>query len=326
MNYCKLLVLTLFLFTNFSASAGQAYTIASGNFGNTSIWNTGSVPGSNDTIIISAGDTVLVYQTVSGLEGVWLQVYGRLEFRNSRFIQFEISSASVAASMITFYSGFFLSGGNGSSGISFGAGGSGCDVYRPATGATPGVFPSNGSYYDGCTWASYLSVKEIWTHAELKELTMQLEWKLTEPETVLSYEIHAGNEAGEESIQILSAKNPGEFEHYVEYIPVQEYTYFKVDMHLADGSTETIYTVDINQVIAKNASIDIYPNPFKSHMTVTDRTKMDIRLISMDGTVIMDNRGQSTYQLDTEELSPGFYILEVFKEGRQVRQEKLIKY
>lgn len=326
MNYYLRLLTLVILLTGSGAQARVISSITDGNWGDPATWDQTTIPNSGDTIVISAGDTVFVYQNVIGLSGIWIQVYGHLQFRNSRKIELMLSNASTPASMITFYTGFYVFGGNGSSGISFGSGGSGCDIYRPAAGSIPGVFPSLGSYYDGCTWASYLSAEELWAHAELLDRSLALEWRLNEPVDAYSYAIIGGNEVGEREIAAVRAKGEGTKSYYKEVVPVEDFTYFRIEMESVDHKRKNIYSISLENVSIAPDVLEIYPNPFAQTLYVSDRLAFDLQLLSMDGRNVLQMEGQNHYSLETDDLEDGVYFLQTFRDGRLLATEKVVKH
>ena len=327
MNYYLKLIGLLVLFSfQHEAQAGYCYSLGDGNWDDTTNWSCGRIPGSGDTIIVSVGDTLYCETSYNGMTGCWLQIYGWLDFKNACRYVWEYGDTNVEPSMITFYAGSGCINGNGSSGLSFGSGGSGCDVYRPASGANAGVYPTiPGSYYDGCVWASYLPVRSLLYEAEIVDQQFMAKWELDETPDIQQYKLFGELDAQQELLGIIDAINQNGHTTYDYTHPALDYKRFNLVAVHTDESSEILFSLDRNHLLSHNTSYTTTPNPFDGDLRVSYEEAFSIKLYGSDGHLIYSGEGEENYRIETSELPPGFYILRAMTEYQQLEQRKLIK-
>lgn len=308
------------------SDAAYCYTLGDGDWDDTSNWSCGFVPGNGDTIVISAGDTIYCATTYNGYEGVWLQVFGCLDFKNACRYVFAYGDTAIAPSMITFFNGSSCINGNGSSGLSFGSGGSGCDVYRPASGANAGVYPTiPASYWNGCVPASYLSAEVYWVNVELDGKDVKFEWELEEDPTILAYEING--QLGDEMVNITRFDSRGtqDKEFYTVTTNLGDYSFFELRYIDPAQETHIITTLDINAYFTDKYQVRVQPNPFTNEIKVSGLSEFDVDLYSIDGRLIYHSEARSLYTIDATEIPSGTYFLELTKDGSTLDHLKLVK-
>lgn len=320
------LLLVFLIFFKLDANANYCYTLGDGNWDDTANWSCGYVPGSGDTIVISAGDTIYVETPYNGYTGVWLQVFGCLDFKNAVRLVFAYGDTAIPPSTITFFSGSSCINGNGSSGLSFGAGGSGCDVYRPASGANPGVYPTiPGSYYDGCVHSSYLNVGDFWAHADIIEDHLYFEWEIHEDPNIIAYELLGERNGALESVYSIDSRADEKIERYDATIPILDFEFFVLYLIDLEGSKTQLTSVNIAHLTKLKSSVHAIPNPFTTYITLKDNSVFNYVMYNSTGTAIMHDDGASSYIIDTQEFSKGVYILEIIKDGNVVDHLKVMK-
>ncbi|MBR9859508.1 T9SS type A sorting domain-containing protein [bacterium] len=326
--YLILSILLLQCFLVQDVSAGYCVTTGDGDWDDASTWSCGRVPGSGDTIVIRAQDSIYVESSYTGLTGVWLQVYGKLDFKNAARIVFEYGDTSIAPSMITFYTGAVCQDGNGSSGLSFGSGGSGCDVYRPGQGANPGVYPTiPGSYYDGCVWAAYLPVSGLFANVELVEDQMKFEWSIYENNSVDHYEVFGYNGNKKFQLESINSQNLEYGQsHYIASYPVAgldkieviAFQHNETTLPIAVGSVEHLVPLIQGDVTSK-------PNPFDKYIEVNSRFTVDVKVYSMDGKLMYEGSNQTKYHINSEGYDGGMYFIELTKNNVIISRRKILK-
>lgn len=326
-NYClRIFIAFFFGLIAYDSSAAYCYTLGDGDWDDTSNWSCGYVPSSGDTIVISAGDTIYCETSKNDYYGVWLQVFGCLDFKNATRYVFQYGDTAIPHSMITFYNGSSCINGNGSSGLSFGSGGSGCDVYRPGTGGNAGVYPTiPASYWNGCVPASYLSAEVYWVNVELEGREVKFEWEIKEDPSILAYEING--QQGSEMVNLMrfDSRGTNEKEYYTISTALSNYTY--LELRYIDPASEThiISTLDVNAYMNDKYQISVKPNPFNHEINVSGLAAFDLKLFSIDGRIIEQADGSSHYSFNTQDLQSGTYFLELSQEGRIIDHIKVVK-
>ena len=102
--------------------------------------------------------------------------------------------------------------------------------------------------------------------------------------------------------------------------PVSEYTFSDIS---ADHS--------ISATFSSSVKPDIYPNPFRQEFSVIIRSPNDyqyeISIITLGNRVVYRNREvpANTKVTLTPEISPGFYILNVYHKGKKVAYARIVK-
>lgn len=325
-NYYKFVVFFALLFMSFESQATYCYSLGDGDFEDTANWSCGYVPGSGDTIEISAGDTVKVNNPITGLQGVWLKVYGCMDFKNAARVVFEYGDTAIPPSLITFFSGSSCINGNGSSGLSFGSGGSGCDVYRPASGTNPGIYPTiPGSYYDGCVWKSYLPINGLWTNVSILDNTdILFEWELKETNDIMAYEIIGGHGTSSETLVMFDARNNDRLEYYSQTIPLRNYDAFMVNAIHTDLSHHPLITYALDPSLM-STDIVVGPNPFDESLRVSFHDDIQVRIYSVEGQLIFEGTNTNSYIIDTKDFDLGFYYITISSGDQILSGQKLLK-
>lgn len=325
-NYFKTTIVCLFMSFSQLVIAGNCSTLDDGDWDDPTNWSCGYVPGSGDTIIIDVGDTILCETSYNGYTDVWLQVYGCLDFQNAVRYVFLYGDTATPISYITFYTGSSCINGNGSSGLSFGSGGSGCDIYRPAQGANPGVYPTiPGSYFDGCVWTSYLSVGEVWLNAEILDHLLFVEFELKEDPSILAYELKAEKDGQFESVLSFDARGDNQLEYYSFTTELYDYQYFILSYIDKKNNVEELMSLSVSSLIDSQNALMVSPNPFNSYINIKDEKTFEVQLYNISGKLIDHQSGASFYKLDTEDLGSGVYYLQIHRSNRSVEYVKVIK-
>ncbi len=306
--------------------AGNCSTLGDGDWDDPTNWSCGYVPGSGDTIIIDVGDTILCETSFNGYYDVWLQVYGCLDFNNAVRYVFMYGDTATPISYITFYTGASCINGNGSSGLSFGSGGSGCDIYRPAQGANPGVYPTiPGSYFDGCVWTSYLSVGEVWLNAEILDHLLFVEFELMEDPSILAYELKAEKDGHFESVLSFDARGDNQMEYYSFTTELYDYQYFILSYIDKKENIEELMSLNVESLLSTKNSVTVSPNPFNFYLNIKDEREFEVQLYDISGKLIYGDVGSNFYTIDTKYFDSGIYYLQVTKANRTVEYLKLVK-
>ena len=326
--YIILSFIALFLFSGLSASAGYCVTLGDGDWDDPANWSCGRVPGSGDTIIISANDSIYVASSYNGLTGVWLQVYGKLDFKNAARIVFMYGDTSIAPSMITFYTGSSCINGNGSSGLSFGSGGSGCDVYRPGQGTNPGVYPTiPGSYYDGCVWASYLPLSQLNANVYLIEDRMNIDWTIYENNSVSHYDVYGVKGETQIPLDYIQSQDLG----YIQADYQTAYSYAGLDAirvvaTLHNGETMDIALGVVLEMVPQiSGSIGQHPNPFDEYLDIEGKYTFNVKIYTLEGQLVYEGSGANSYHINTSSFKKGIYFVESSSQTGIIDRRKILK-
>lgn len=97
----------------------------------------------------------------------------------------------------------------------------------------------------------------------------------------------------------------------------------------ADTATWVINSVDYTGVNDhdKASDLTIYPNPCDSYFSIDSDLEIDyIELIGLDGRIIYSQQYTSNSNIDIAHLPAAIYVVKMYKEGKLISYEKLIKH
>lgn len=101
-------------------------------------------------------------------------------------------------------------------------------------------------------------------------------------------------------------------------------------LHTVGGDIEQLYVmVDIKNPINKNIKLDVYPNPFKTEVTIKVKdypsTDLRLRLYGINGSVLIDQSSSTgVFQLSRSSISKGVYVFVIEDGHTPIASGKLI--
>lgn len=97
------------------------------------------------------------------------------------------------------------------------------------------------------------------------------------------------------------------------------YIYFDWNPAIVTNTTYNINTVLSVEELESNINLTIYPNPFTDEINFNSSNEItEIRLLDINGKLILSENGHSIYSVPTGHLSPGVYLLETNVNGQWI--------
>lgn len=316
-----LLYFTLFIvfITLNKANAAVCVAIGNGNWSEPTNWSCGSVPGCGDLIVIPAGlivniDTQVFLDEDSApacSTATIIQVYGTLQF-NTGF-KMELACGS---SVEIFTGGSMLPGGGGGSSNWLKI----CDVEEWNAGDGP-VFGYKfyGSIITLPTQFVEFSVND-------NQSDFLFSWTMAGETENDYFQIHYSTD-GINWTEIIKEYSKGEYSdiqtYYAAYKELMEIRvpiiYFKLSRTDLSGNK---FDLEILSHSLSNTKFYAYPNPIqkgqnlKISLQMYSNIETDIFFYNSLGSIVLSktircDKGLSTYEIDTQDLDKGVYLVEI---------------
>ena len=240
----QLLFLSAF-FVPFASSAAKLTSIGNGNWNSSSTWSPSRTPVNNDTIIVTAGNTVTVNLNSPTYTNIVLKVYGTLFFNNGQKLNFDCNS------IVEVYNTGKLDGGNAGSKIDM----CGSSVWRgPGPDQGPFVYGFNPLPIQLLNFTVKNCVDEVcidWTTiSEINNAYFTLE-KAKDGKT---FELVAEVKAAGNSSNLKSYT-------YLDKEPYEGLSYYRLTQTDYSGASEIFSLREINRSNSSKFSMSLYPNP-----------------------------------------------------------------
>jgi len=93
----------------------------------------------------------------------------------------------------------------------------------------------------------------------------------------------------------------------------------------ADGVSQNMKVSSVKDL--KAGQIKIYPNPSSKSITISyDANLRNVKIISMDGKIILDQKVRKTiHEIDVSSFAKGIYLISVDTEDGKILKSKFIK-
>jgi hypothetical protein len=131
-------------------------------------------------------------------------------------------------------------------------------------------------------------------------------------------------EGSDQTYTIIPAKGFRVFSVFIDAIPIGPVTEYKFSNISADHSISATFSTSVQP--------ELFPNPFRQGFSLNIRSPYDkqyeIRIITLGNKVVYHNSeipANTTVTL-TPEISPGFYILNVYYKGKKAAFARIVKH
>jgi hypothetical protein len=209
---------------------------------------------------------------------------------------------------------------------------------------TPGVYIYVASYTNACgtfydtvfvTASATVPVTLTLFTGKANNKNADLMWQTASEKNAHLFEVHASVD-GEIFKQVGSIKANGNTNVTSTYnftdvnaLANNNKVYYKLKSVDVDGSFEWSNIVIVSAKEANNNSIDIYPNPFNTNVTLSlvDNTPATIEVVSMQGVSVYNataNSNNMFVNINLTQLTSGVYFIKVTQNGNTTVQ-KLVK-
>lgn len=241
-------VLTLILFACLkpvSLYAAKLTSVANGNWNSSGTWNPSRVPDDNDTVIVSAGNTVTVNINSPTYVHVVLKVYGTLFFNNGQKLNFDCTS------IVQVFNTGKLDGGNAGSKIDM----CGSSVWRgPGPDPGPFVYGFNPLPIQLLNFTVKNCVDDVcidWT--TISEIN----------NAYFTVEKSKDGKAFELVAEVKAAGNSSNLKSYtyLDKEPYEGLSYYRLTQTDYSGASEIFSLREVNRSNSSNFSMRLYPNP-----------------------------------------------------------------
>ncbi len=209
---------------------------------------------------------------------------------------------------------------------------------------TPGVYIYVASYTTPCgtfydtvfvTAASTVPVKLTTFTGKVNNQNADLMWQTASEKNARLFEVHASIDGKNfEQVGTVKAKGNSSSTSTYTFTHVDAFTnnnkvYYKLKSVDIDGTFEWSNTVIVNAKVANHSSIDVYPNPFNTDVTVSlvDNTPATIEVVTMEGVNVYNattNGNSSLASISLTQLTNGVYFIKVTQNGNTT-VKKLVK-
>jgi hypothetical protein len=209
---------------------------------------------------------------------------------------------------------------------------------------TPGVYTYVASYTNACgtfydtvfvTAASTVPVKLTTFTGKANNQNADLMWQTASEKNARLFEVHASVDSKNFKLvgTVKANGNTNSISTYT-YTDIDALTnnnkvYYKLKAVDVDGTFEWSKIVIVNTNDANNANIEVYPNPFNNHVTVSlvDNTPATIEVVTMEGVHVYNtttNNNSALANINLTQLTSGVYFIKVTQNGNTTVQ-KLVK-
>lgn len=209
---------------------------------------------------------------------------------------------------------------------------------------TPGVYTYVATYTNACgtfydtvfvTAAATVPVKLTTFTGKANNQNADLMWQTASEKNARLFEVHASVD-GKNFKQVGTVKANGNTSNtstysytHVDALANNNKVYYKLKSVDVDGTFEWSKIVIVNTNDANNANIEVYPNPFNNHVTVSlvDNTPATIEVVTMEGVHVYNtttNNNSALANINLTQLTSGVYFIKVTQNGNTTVQ-KLVK-
>lgn len=321
----KFLYFILFFFTGYAAYPQQIGSLATGNWETAGTWSLSRVPGSGDTITISAGHTVtIITQCTISPNPVIIHIYGTLNFQTGKKLVLPCGS------VINIYSGGQVTAGNGGGNSNY-IEICGEVVWKAGDGTLTGPLTLQ---------ASTLPVTLLDFTAKPESFTVTVNWTTASEinNDYFTIERTLNGTEFEPLTRINGAGNSNALIHYswVDEAPHGGLSYYRLKQTDFDGkfSFSDLAAVNINR---RYTDFKVFPNPVKANeklnVVIGETASKEILIVVVDmlgneaySKVIVPDKNRGAFVIDIEKrLNPGVYLVTGSSDDTMISKKVVVR-
>lgn len=297
---------------------------ATGNWNSTSVWNGGTIPQANDTVIVNAGHIVTVNgnypSTSTSFRG--LTLYGTLSYTNGVKINI------IESGFFEIMAGGLLIGGNGGSRIQF-VTNSNTTVYE-----IPGPFNmtgpmfatgGTGGFVGGALPVAWLSMEAIATGSQVN-----VDWSTASESQSLHFEVEMSTNGTDWATQgtVAAAGNSIDIRNY--HLNITGVSagvkYFRIKQVDLNGMFEysDIFSANVQAVVVE---VNAYPNPTSGVLNVNTNASGEVKAVVRNayGQIVAEQTSAAgNFKVDFTGFQSGVYHVQVLANGLVI-EKKIVK-